>query len=440
MTKRILSAIGLLVLVVSLAYSGGQGENAQGDSSGAKKTLTVWIYREYINAINDSWTAMTNKFQQDNPNIQVQLVWIPGDEGVTKYAVAVETNSLPDVGYMFDRTFPLYQRSGQFMDVSELFGELGQNAGGWYDRANVVTVNGRQYGIPVAFYTDGLTIRKDRLDAAGVGVPETWADLLNVAKKTSDPSNGIYGFGQGLSGKNGDFEKWFREILWSYGGSVFGSDSKTVTINSDATRHVLQWIKDGWDAGIFPPDVFQWDGSGNNKSYASGQGNIIVNTESVIWDLRLHNKELADKTVGALLPSGPALRGGYTETILLTIAKTTKNAEAAKSYIRYVMENDRYSAHIAQADGAMQPTRQVFEKDPIWQDPTNKAFLEMVKYCKVQGYPGHPTAASSEVMETGVMGDMVGDVILRHMSIDDAVKKAEQRVTTIVQRHANEQP
>lgn len=85
--------------------------------------------------------------------------------------------------------------------------------------------DGGIWGMP---YHDGpecLIYRKDLFEAAGLAVPQTWAEFHAAARRLHDPAGGVYGAALALfpDGHNGFYD--FCIHTWSRGGEPFGPDA-----------------------------------------------------------------------------------------------------------------------------------------------------------------------------------------------------------------------
>ena len=102
-------------------------------------------------------------------------------------------------------------------------------------------INGEQYAVPFMAATGLMTYRQDVLEAAGVGVPETWAEMLEIAPQVTNDDRAAIALravpGQGFN------MFIFPMIMRAYGGKFFadytGGDL-TPAINSPETLEALK--------------------------------------------------------------------------------------------------------------------------------------------------------------------------------------------------------
>src|SRR4051794_18338430 len=129
-----------------------------------------------------AWEIVVADFQRDNPGVTVKFN-IYDHESYKKSIRNWLTGAAPDVVFWFagNRMREFVGRQ-LLTDVSDLFGGETQGA---ISRAGIdlVSVNGRQYGVPYSYYQVGLYFRRDLLKRAGLkDAPATWNDLLDACR------------------------------------------------------------------------------------------------------------------------------------------------------------------------------------------------------------------------------------------------------------------
>lgn len=130
-----------------------------------------------------AWEQAIDGFKAANPDVEVRLN-VFDHESYKKSIRNWLTSSPPDVVFWFAGTrMRQFVELGLLQDVSALFtegvrGEFRPTA------VDLVTLNGRQYGVPYAHYHIGLFFRRDLLEKAGVGAPPAdWPAFLAACEK-----------------------------------------------------------------------------------------------------------------------------------------------------------------------------------------------------------------------------------------------------------------
>ena len=144
-------------------------------ASGQKVRLTYWAWLKDLQNVCDIWNA-------DNPDIQVDAVWIPGGQGggYQKMYAALAAGGGPDIGQVELRQTPEFLLQGGLVDLKKYgFAEMENryDAGLW----SQISFDDGLYGVPqdsgpMAFYYQPAI-----LEAAGTQPPATWDDWRETA-------------------------------------------------------------------------------------------------------------------------------------------------------------------------------------------------------------------------------------------------------------------
>jgi multiple sugar transport system substrate-binding protein len=398
--------------------------------------LTVWMKKQFVDASNTAFMARAQQFGTDR-NVNVQANIIAYEEIYPKWIAAIESGNVPDVSFFGYQEVGEFYAKGVLRDVSQVYAALQQKTAFYPSLHEPITYHGKQYAIP--FWTEGtvMFVRKDLLGAAGMPLPTTWQQFRTAAKAVTKPEASVYGAGIGYGRGDSDAEWLTRSILWSYGGSLFNKDG-AVAVNSPQTVEAFQFIAD-----IFlkdqstPPTAVNWDDSGNNKAYLSGQAAMVINPGSILWSLQHDFPDLLPKTAIMALPAGP--KGAFTAGILnnLGIFTKSKNPTLAQDFIAYVLEPGWYRTWIDASAPLTTPVYTALERDPIWAQPYNQAFPASTREFHFLGYPGPYSPLAGQVFNQRLINDAFQRILVNHWPVPTAVKELEQRMNALArQAHA----
>jgi len=107
---------------------------------------------------------------------------------------------------------------------------------------NGCTVEGKVYALPFSIAVPALFYRTDVFKDKGLRPPETWDDLVSVAKALTNPSEGTYGY-MIWSKRVEETPHMNLSYLHQAGGRVF-DENYDVTINNDAGVRTVQFLTD----------------------------------------------------------------------------------------------------------------------------------------------------------------------------------------------------
>ncbi|HEX3444189.1 MAG TPA: extracellular solute-binding protein [Chthoniobacterales bacterium] len=139
-------------------------------------------------APKETYTKLVEEFKKQHPDLQVEFNTMD-HEG---YKTAIRnwlTTEPPDVVFWFSgNRMKAFVDRGLIDDVSDLWKKNSYDQP-FKSTLLAMTVNGKQWGIPVSYYQWGIYYRKDIFDKYGIAVPKTWDEFLAAGKKLKE--NGI---------------------------------------------------------------------------------------------------------------------------------------------------------------------------------------------------------------------------------------------------------
>ncbi len=171
-----------------------------------------------------------------------------------------------------------------------------------------------------------------------------WDNFLVAAEKCHKAGNP---FGLGL-GQTSDSVDWVGVLFASFGAQVV-DDKGNITVDSDATKRVLEYAKKLTQ--FLPPAVFAWDDSSNNKWLISGKGALIMNPPSAWAVAKRDNPKVAQQLWTFPAPKGP--KGRYQPGLpyFWGIWKFSKNKPAAKNLLAYLSRRSSVEQLVAASNG-----------------------------------------------------------------------------------------
>ena len=159
----------------------------------------------------------------------------------------------------------------------------------------------------------------------------TWDAFLSAAEKCFKAG---YPFGMPL-GTTNDAVNWVEVVLRGHGAQLVDQEGN-ITVNSDATKQVLEWFKRL--VPMLPRDVFAWDdSSATTNALISGMGALIMNPPSA-WAVAVRDApQIAEKCWTFPTPKGPKGRFDAAVPFFWGIWKFSPNKPAAKSLLAYLV-------------------------------------------------------------------------------------------------------
>jgi multiple sugar transport system substrate-binding protein len=391
---------------------------------GAKLRVLRWS--RFVQGDIDAYMVNVKNFTEKT-GIEVRVDNEGWEDVRPKAAVAANTGAGPDIILSTNDDANLYP--DKLLDVTDVAEYIGKKYGGWYPAGQAfLRPDGKKWiGIPLGAAGSMMVYRESALKAAGFdSFPKDTDGFLKMMKAVKD--KGTPG-GMALGNATGD-GLWCNWLMWAFGGQLVDKNNKVV-IDSAETLKALEYGKELYST--FVPGTLSWLDPNNNKAFLDGQVSVTNNGISIYVaaknspDAKL--KEMAADIQHASFPIGPA--GVPTESHLFfnqMIMKYTKYPNAAKEFLRFMMEQDQFGAWLTGASAYIATPLDGYAKLPIWTvDPKNTPYRDAVKNLRPAGYAGQLGYASAGAAADFIVVNMVAEAISGSKTPKEAMERAQKR-------------
>lgn len=231
--------------------------------SGETKILEVVWFSD--GKEGESFLRLAEKYQEEHPNIKVELIEVPYSEHENKIKNMLNGNQAPalarltNVGPFLNHLVDLSQYTSQGAAFADNFGE-----------GLKFVYDGRIVAAPMDVTANGLIYNKTAFEQAGVSVPqspdevwswEEWKAAMVTVMEKSDCKYGLV------------FDKSthrFSTLMYEAGASLLTEDLSASNFNTPEMNRAVSFFKELHDEDIIPDSV--WLGSENpNNLFRTGQ-------------------------------------------------------------------------------------------------------------------------------------------------------------------------
>jgi ABC-type glycerol-3-phosphate transport system substrate-binding protein len=353
MSKKILKIISnvlAIVLIVTLAACGDSKQQSLNDdeqqqSSAVSTQQTADAEEKKPMEINHlhlgDWVKpifdVASKDFFDQTGIKVNIQYSPWDGAHDKYLTLINSNSLPDTGFIFQEWTGEFYERGVTIPVDKYISENFKNDILDNVKKNL-TYKDNLMGVPFISSIRPYIYRADIFEENGIEPPQTFEDIVEIANKLNSPPD-MYGYGL-CAGRNKYTVEFFLEIFWAYGGKLLNDDETKVLFNSPEGVAALKIFKElsktapeGYltSDGILPENVFQ---AGNIPQMIHG-----------CWIIPPLKEKLPNAKIG-IVPNIEGPTGGkaslYVIDSLSLFTKDEEKAKACMSWIEFFKSDEKY--------------------------------------------------------------------------------------------------
>jgi multiple sugar transport system substrate-binding protein len=426
--RRILTATAAAAAAVAVQRLAAPAEPATVKFEPEKgASMRVLRWKRFVQGEDDQFNANTRRFTQVT-GVPVRVDSENFEDLRPKAAVAANVGAGPDIIISTDEQPQLYP--DKLLDVSDLADYLGQKYGGWFEVCpQYCTYNGRWIAIPTGAAGGAMVYRRSMLRAAGFeAFPKDldgFLKLCRALKAKGTPS------GFALAHATGDANGWTHWLLWAFGGRL-ADESNQLALNSRETVAALEYARELYQT--FAPGTLSWLDPSNNKAFLAGEISLTLNGISIYYTAKTSAdpkvKALAADIQHAAFPIGPIGREVHPALLFPgAIYKYCKFPNAAKEYLRFMMEREQYELWQQASIGYITHTLRAYDSSPVWSaDPQHMFFRDVVRGARHAGYAGRVGKESAAVLADFIIVDMFGEACTGQQTPREAVLRAEKRV------------
>lgn len=289
-------------------------------------------------------------------------------------------------------------------------------------------------GIPVAGESFFVSYRKDLFDKYGKRPPDTFDELLELARFFQNKEPGLYGISmRAETGRT--FALAWDLFTPAFGGAILDQQTWDVKINTPETLASLKYFLAL--LGNAPPDVetYSWDAA--VSAFAAGKTAMWFDATSLQpWIVDSTKSKVVGKVAYAPPPRGPKGRFGPVGGWSLGIPAIAKNKEASWAFIAWMTA--KANAREMVARGGV-PSRLSVLNDPAFvaKDPSMaaalKGSLEAASNLIAAGRRWVPATAEATRIHR-VAGNYGGQALLKKMTPEAAVAAAVPELQEISEK------
>jgi multiple sugar transport system substrate-binding protein len=391
---------------------------------GAKLRVLRW--KRFVQGDEDQWMANTRAFTEKT-GVAVTVDNENWEDLRPKAAVAANVGSGPDI--ILSTNDDSHQYPDKLLEIGDLCEYLGKKYGPWYPSALAYGKSGgRWIALPLGSGGNCMNYRTSHLNAAGFKQfpkdTDGFLKLCKSLKKNGTPP------GFALGNATGDANGWCHWLLWAFGGKMVDEQNR-LAINSKETAAALEYARELYPT--FVSGTLSWLDPNNNKAFLSGDISLTGNGISIYYAAKTSKdpklQDLAKDMNHAVFPVGPV--GHPTMSALFftcVIYKYSKYPNAAKEYLRFMMEKEQYEEWQKASIGFVTQPLTFYERNPVWAvDPKHTPFKYSCKNMLPNGYAGTLGAASAGCIADFIVVNMVAEAASGAETVKDAMSRAEKR-------------
>lgn len=416
------------------------------ENQGNQREMTVWIAKTFNDSADKQLAERIKSFAEVDDRVsKVNVETFAGSEGQSKWNAAIESGNVPDVSFLVAAPYANFSEMGLLEDLSDVIRDIEGNLGALYPavREDMTSDSGEIYAVPISNSASMLHYRTDYFEKAGITAPPAnWEEMELVCEKLKAANPDVYPFGHCISSSD-DSEAQNLWILRSFGGRLW-DENGNVAVNSPETIKAVNYIVGLYEKGYIPKSTIEWDSSGNNKSFLSGESAMAMNPGTLYNEII--NGDMKD-TLGKTTAIAPLPLGEYEAwkepgRNMLSVFKGARDVELSKDLIRYVFEPEWYDEYMEMNYPVNVPVFSNALQDKIWQSGDGLALVQQAEHENSSfGYPSTDPAvirADASSLQNFMFSKTLIRVITEGQSPEDAVAQLEKELNELKDEMASQ--
>lgn len=381
--------------------------------TGTGEELTIWHYFEQEAEALDH---VVEEYCKDK-NVKMKATFVAREELMQQYTIGAVSGELPDIGMVDSPDMASYISLGVFEDVTtelEEWGQLDQFYPG--PLSSCKDADGKIYGLPNNSNCLAIVCNMDLLEAAGCEKPTTWEEFEEVAAKTTDAANSVYGFAMStISNEEGTFQ--YIPWLYAAGGNV-------AELASEKSISSLDFLSNLAKKGYMSKEVVNWGQGDAQNAFTAGKAAMM---EAGTWMIMGFANDIGEnfKYEFTLMPkkeTSASTIGGENFGICTGVS----DRATAVDFLKY-MGTAEMNADWCEIAKKIPVRKDASALKTIWtEDPQMSVFVEQMNTAVARG-PHAEWPTISKAIYSAVQAAILGD-----KTAADAMKEAAATVDPIL--------
>lgn len=276
-----------------------------------------------------------DQFHAENPNIRVETDVIPLEQAPADFIRNYRAGNEPDIFQVHAERATVLAVQGALYDMSDLFDQWrAEDPDSYNELASVAFTSPAYgdgvYGLGVHVGPKWMVYRKDLFEQAGLGVPQTFDDILEAARTLTGPDM----IGYSLIGDRNAYN-WIMQLFVPLGGEIVDGIPE---IDSEAGRYLFDFYQTLIREELVDRETVSWAPGDARAAFIGGRAAMMFEGDNVYAAI---NEALEFDVEWAAMPVPP--RPGAEDSNLQLanawpyyVSANTENPEAVLKVLQYV--------------------------------------------------------------------------------------------------------
>src|SRR6056297_396307 len=325
MVKKTAVGTLLLIVMVSMVWAGGQGE----ESGEAEKVELSVLWFDDANESEVFLETMAD-YREANPNVSFDMQVIPFSDYEKKLKLMIAGGTPPDIARVTNNHVSMLYDSLQPLNGN--IENLDEFASNFFESSLAFATNpaGELVALPTEATANGMLVNKTAFKSVGIDIDElsktwTWEDWFDAMKKVVAENEKVkYGIGYAFSP-----HRW-STLLFEAGGRFLNEDADGMNFNTPEAVDALKFFKRLHDEELAPHSVWM----GCEKPQEMFKSGMVACHIGGSWWINAYAKDITNFEWGAVRMPKRKIRSSVPGGKFIATFKGADNKEAAYDVIK----------------------------------------------------------------------------------------------------------
>lgn len=422
--------IKILIIFLAVAFT-AQSCGLGPKNQGPEITLEWWKVFDDARQVE----PLIDEFETTHPGVRIKFVEKNIETYEDELIDALAAGQGPDIFSIHNDWLPKH-KDKLTAAPETIFGlrELQQNFAGVLETDLVA--DGQVYGLPLAMDVLALYYNKDLLSSAGIALPpSTWQEMVNIVPRLTRQDN--LGNFQRSAVALGTADNINRApdilslLMLQNGTPVFSADGRGAEFDKDVSGPNGEFYSPGARALEFytqfanpAKNTYTWNARSSNSidAFAAGQVAMIFSYSYLAETLEGKAPFLNYAVARVPQLGGSDLRVNFANYWAESVSKQSKHPDAAWQFLKFITSREVLPKYY---EGAAQVSPRLDIIEDQIADPQIGVFAENALSARSFYKPDNDAVEN-------IFVQMINDVALRHVSVEDALRAAAQKINLLL--------
>ncbi len=339
-----------------IGCSSGNSNNAAEEGSSqpsatTKDDVTTIKFMSWWSYVDQS---IVDEFEAKNPDVKVEMEFVPVNGYSDKIKALSASNDLPDVFGVQGADFTSLVKQERIAQLDEYLGEPAYDQDmPWRETLNSVLLDNvkdqlyleavdNEYGVPFGAISVAMVYNKTIFEKVGIDEPKTWDEFMSNNEKLKQAGYTPVSFVGSIGWKT-----WWPKLAWDQtlrGVTREDFTEGKVKFTDDRVAQGFRTVKEMWDKGYFDPASLTYDIDQTQSLFIQEKlAQYYVVPENYLGYLVKNKKaevELGAYVLPAMYGSEPSRTIGGAPNIV--VVKEGDKKDAAVRFAKYLTSNTAF--------------------------------------------------------------------------------------------------